>query len=44
MRKEDKNFDEKFKGYQNYFNNKKGIAQYLNEDQYTIMKQCLNKI
>ena len=41
IRKEDTNFDEKFKEYKNHFDNKEGILQYLNEYQYSILKSFL---
>ena len=43
-RKKDIKFDEKFQEYRNHFDNKKGILQYLNEDQYLILKKFLNEI
>ena len=39
IRKEDTNFNEKFQEYRNHFDNKEGILQYLNEDQYLILKE-----
>ena len=41
IRKQDINFDIKFKEFQNYFGNKKGIAKYLNNNEYSQLKSFL---
>ena len=44
LRVKETKFNQKFEEYRNYFDNKKGILQYLNDNQYLILKEFLYEI
>ena len=44
LRIKETKFNEKFLEYQKYFDNKEGIIQYLDDNQYLILKEFLNEM